>query len=555
MRGNLKSVYFVLLLLVLVPLSFLFYSNAIDIGLFKSTHSRPTVLGDRKEDPDNSTPNFNAENLKAPNYDEGIKVIKAVLDSMLEIKPGAGPLNNEQHYFRNVQDDADLRNHGDLPLTSEILGMYLQLSGKEKESLRKSHKRVMDILPNSINTNAFTGRGIVTTGGGTYFPMVLTLIKWVRDQDPETPIEVFMLDESEYETAYCDHLFPSLNVECIVADHIFGDKLSKKLKSKFALKPLAMLASKFDDIYFTDADSFPILDISGVFDWQVYKDVGYILNRDYWPRTTSPHYYEIADHPLGERARGDNSSKVLLQEDRENALIGGSSESGQIFVNKSKHIRSLMLAMYYNLYGVDVYFPMFIMGNYGAGDKDTYVPAATICHEKFHQTNEMPIELGQWHNGKYDKFVMVQPDPRDDYEKHINGVEDTILHTGQLHINLLKSNVRYLLVNNKHLKGYPGFHKTRYFGDLEKIHSLIPENVDIELRFFDTMRYVACNWALRDNYIPHDWRKQDVNQFCRVLTAHTQFLKENAVVDEAVENDYWLALDQQNQVPEVVFES
>lgn len=553
MQKKRVSIVIIVFLAIIVPLGFLFFPNVINIRPFKDSDPRPTVIGDKKED-SGSQSTTNHESLRAPKYGEGIKTIKSVLDSMLEINPGAGPFNNKEHYFRDVQRDADLRNRGDLPLTSEILGMYLQLSGKDIEDLKESHQRVVDILPDSVASDAFTGRGIVTTGGGTYFPMVLNLIKWVRDQDPDIPIEVFMLDASEYEPEYCDHLFPSLNVECIVADDVFGDKLSKKLKSKFALKPLAMLASKFDDIYFTDADSFPLLDVNSIFDWEVYKDVGYILNRDYWPRTTSPHYYEIANHPLGERVHGDNSSKVLLQEDRENAMIGASSESGQIFVNKAKHIRSLMLAMYYNLYGVGVYFPIFIMGNYGAGDKDTYVPAATICNETFFQTKEPPIELGQWYNDKYDKFVMVQPDPRDDYEKHTKGIKNTTLHTGQLHINLLKSNVRYLLVNNKHLKGYPGFHKNRYFGDLDKIHSLIPEGVDIELRLFDTMRYVACNWVLRDKRVPLDWKHQDIKQFCRVLTAHTKFLKENAAVSDADRKDYWLSLDNKKLVPDVVFE-
>lgn len=540
-------------MLILVIASLQIISNAMDTRQFKGSRQPVPGFNGVEEKPRTVSTDF--DKLKAPNYQKGLKSIKNTIDALLKVPPRAGPFG-ENHYNRHIHDDSEKILKGELPLTSEILSMYLQLSDKELEVLKKSHNRAMRILPNTVVPNAFTGRGIVTTGGGQYFPMVLTAIRWVREQDPDIPIEVFMLDASEYEKGFCEDLFPSLNVECIVAEQVYGKKLSRKLVSGFALKPLALLTSKFDDIYFMDADSFPLKDINEIFDWDLYQEVGYILNRDYWSRTVSPHYYEVADHPLGERIFGNDECGVLLQADRKDAVISASTESGQIFINKSKHIRSLMLAMYYNLYGDGVYFPLLTMGGPGEGDKDTYASAAVICYETFFQTDGKPETLGQWHKDKFHGYVMLQPDPRDDYLKYSEGINETTVHAAQLHSSSLKANIRYLLKNSKNARGYPSLRKTRFFGNMSEIRKKTNDNVDVELRFFDAMRYVACNWVVRDNYVPRDWQGQDTTQFCRILTAHTKYLKGNPTVPRDDDKEiYWLDLDEEELVPEVAVEN
>lgn len=487
----------------------------------------------------------------APQYKEGVQKIKVLLDEMADVHPGAGPFDPEKDYHRQIQIDTQLREQGELPATSLILGMYLQLKDKDVAALQKSHRRIMDLLPEKVPENAFGGRGVVMTGGGKYFPMVLTAIKWLRDVDAHVPIEVFMADNSEYEKEFCDDLFPKLNVQCRVIRDIYGAQLSAKLGSQYALKPLAILASKFDDIFFMDADSYPLESVNHIFDWSVYKDTGYILNSDYWPRYISPRFYEIVGRKLGGRVTGDKDDHALLQSDRENAIPGPSTESGQIYIRKSQHIRSLMLAMYYNLYGPDVYFPLLMQNGHGEGDKDTYVAAAVICNESYYQTNRRPVTLGPHkEDGSYQGFAMGQPDAITDYARFELGDLTVKEKFTQLHANSIKSNIKYLMMPKSDvIRGAPQLRQHRYLGNMENIKKEMLTDEDLELRLFGAMRDVACDWVLEQGYTPVDWKSEDPKRFCRVLKAHTKWLAQNPNVEAPDYSLHWFDLDRDGKIP------
>lgn len=480
-------------------------------------------------------------NAYASNYKAGMGLVKSVLDTIAEIAPGVQPLKT---YNRNIQADTALEESHELPSTSTVLGMYLQVNDEDTAKLAKSHQMMMDQLPRSVPKNSFKGRGVVLTGGGMYFPMVLTAIRWFREIDTETPIEVFMADKSEYEPHICDNLFPKLNVECRVLRDIYGVQLSEKLDSKYALKPLAILASKFDDVYFMDADSYPLIDINSIFNWKVYKDTGLILNSDYWPRYISPKFYEIVNIKLGGRARGDPKQEVINQSDRKNAVPGKSTESGQVFVQKSKHIQSLLLAMYYNLYGPDYYFPLLMQGGHGEGDKDTYAAAAIICGEKYYQTQRRPATLGQHlPGGVFKGYAMVQPNPISDYERIENSNSEVPETFFALHANSIKSNPRYLLQSHvEPIRGAPPLRQQRVFGDMANIKRELLKSDDLELNLFKAMAHVSCIWAAKYGYVPRDWEEVDLERQCRLLTKHTQWLAENPNTSFDENAPFWIDL-------------
>ena len=96
---------------------------------------------------------------------------------------------------------------------------------------------------------------------------------------------------------------------------------------KVLLKVLAMLASSFEDNLFLDADSIPLVDIEPVFEQEPYKSHGYVLWPDFWYRTTSPRFYDIAGVKLGGRVRGDLSvidPDLIPQADLEGACCNHS---------------------------------------------------------------------------------------------------------------------------------------------------------------------------------------------------------------------------------------
>ncbi|KNC29051.1 hypothetical protein FF38_03280 [Lucilia cuprina] len=231
-----------------------------------------------------------------------------------------------------------------------------------------------------------------------------------------------------------------MNVKCRLLNQIYGEDLSGKITSMYALKPLAILASQFEDIFFMDSDSLPLSDVNEIFDWDIYQQKGLIINSDFWMRAVHPSFYDIVGIELGGRARGDPNDEVLREVDRAGAIPGLSNESGQMFIKKSQHFRSLLLATYYNLYGPTCYFPLLMQRNHGEGDKDTYAAAAVVLKEDFYQTQQKPDSYGYFLGpGDYQGLAMIQPNPITAYQIDLEGKEVEKKYFA-LHANTLKAN-------------------------------------------------------------------------------------------------------------------
>lgn len=528
--------------------------NSVSSHVSSSLHisSRPSASSVQTSAPPQATHAHPKENAAQPvasfdkaKYDKGIETIKSVVNELTNISPGIEPFTSED-YNRDIKNDTPLERSGDLPPTSEILGMYLQVSNDKVEALKASHKRVVEAVTSHKIEGAFAGRGVVTTGGKKYFPMVLAAIEWLRNVDHDIPVEVFMADKSEYEPKFCEDLFPKLNVECRVLEDIYGSELSGKINSEYAFKPLAILASKFDDIYFMDADSYPLTSVNEIFDWEVYQDKGYILCKDLWPRYISPKYYDVVDIKLGGRVPGTREQdSALLQSDRENAVPGRSTESGQIYVRKSQHIRSLLLSTYYNIYGPGYYFPLIMQGGHGEGDKDTYAAAAVVFKEPYYQNMEGPFMRGHHTPERFVGHAMMQPDPRVDYERNVLGKKDEVkVKNYQLHANGVKSNIKYLMMENREpIRGAHKLQQVRYLQE-------VGDDGDIELRLFNAMKVVTCDWALKQHYVPRDWEDQDLNRLCNTLIAHTKWLEKNPKATDPSNAPFYYDLDKAGEIPQ-----
>lgn len=459
------------------------------------------------------------EGQDSENIGEAKKELLSVIRKLSSLRPKVGRL---ERYGRNILDDNTKLLKGELPASSEQLGKYLQVSDKEVEELKVVHHEVVEAIPKRLPNRAFSGRGIVLTGGGKYFPMLLVAIRWIREIDQRTPIEVFMGDMSEYEPVYCNDLFRTLNTKCVVLENIMGSQLYKEVLSKYAFKPLAILMSSFDEVYFMDADSYPIHEPVSVFESKPFEETGMVLNSDYWGRYVSPRFYEIAGVELG-------GSPSDVQSERSGAVTGASTESGQLVISKSRHFRSLLLTCYYNLLGLEIFFPLIMQGGPGEGDKDTYSMAATMLGEKFYQTKRMPVTLGYIDShGNFQGKAMVQPDPLSDYEIYVEGKpRESYEKFLNLHANYLKMNPKYLLESSGTERGIPTLQNIRYFGDRANIIKETLEDVDIEARLFSVTKTVTCEWALRQNRIPKDWQDQDVEYLCSAISSHVNWLENN----------------------------
>lgn len=329
---------------------------------------------------------------------------------------------NDRIYHAGYDGDSNV------VFTEEYLSSFLQLTDDEVNSLKKSHELVVNELPESVPKQLYKGNGIVYVGGGKFNWLALLSIKSLRSLGSNLPIEVVIPTVDEYETDLCGRIFPALNAKCILLEHALGEEAVSKFKFKgYQYKALALIVSSFENVLLIDADNIPVHAPDYLFENEPFINTGLITWPDFWRRATSPDYYKIANIPIGEeRVRfgyddREKGSKEAPLHDRVGAIPDPTSESGQLMISKTSHTKELFLALYYNLYGPDYYYPLFSQGSDGEGDKETFLAATVALNSSYYQVKKFLNAFGHF-NIDHD-FVgtgMGQYDPVEDYNLELS---------------------------------------------------------------------------------------------------------------------------------------
>jgi alpha 1,2-mannosyltransferase len=411
--------------------------------------------------------------------------------------------------------------------SNEALGEFLQVSPSEIQALRDSHKATVAELPDSYPQGMYKGAGVVLVAGGRYMPTMLVTLKMLRRLSPTIPVEVFVADKNEYEPGICENILPKLGAKCVVLEDLFGKKFFEKFDIRsYQLKILAILGSSFETVIFMDSDSVPLKPVEKLLVQEPFQSYGYIIWPDYWFRTTSPYFYDIVGIELGKRVRGDLSvtdPKLVPQADQEGALPDKSSESGQIYVSKKLHYKSLLLSLYYNLHGFTAYYPLLTQGSGGEGDKETFLAAAQVLKDKHYQvkTDTRPA-------GRFEKeFIgsgMLQFDPAEEYDQLVLKTREEEPTKMFAHLNMFKLNLREL---------YTGDDAHRFTEDTSKHVRLLgrpKDNVghfgyfDIELVIWEQCKWMACTMTKENGVTFKDWANADIDELCTKTTTHFDWL-------------------------------
>ncbi|KAH0050165.1 nucleotide-diphospho-sugar transferase, partial [Aureobasidium melanogenum] len=204
----------------------------------------------------------------------------------------------------------------------------------------------------------------------------------LRRSGSDLPVQVFVADESEYEDKLCQDYLPKLGAECLIlSDFIQGFEVTH-----YQLKSLAMLLSSFEHVLYLDSDSIPLLrPETELFAAEPYTSTGLVIWPDFWISTESPSFYDVAE--IGTMPPN---------------LPKSSSEAGQLLINKRKHLKTLLLANYYNIYGPDFYYPLLSQGALGQGDKETFMAAAMVLNSSYYRV-KTGVESVERNTGYEDK--------------------------------------------------------------------------------------------------------------------------------------------------------
>jgi len=462
-----------------------------------------------------------------------------LIGNILATKPSFGPINNKDHYNKSnsyptnwenklpVLSGKLRENNGNDPIRSkEYLNSFFKLSQDEHLNLKNSHKTYLEKMPKKFPENIesqFNGNGILYAGGGKYNWLVLLSIKMLRDLGSILPIEVFIPNEAEYSVDLCDRIFPIFGAKCILMSNYLD---IKKIKIKgYQLKSMALLLTSFENVLMLDSDNLPLKNPDYLFINEPFLSYPMIIWPDFWRRSTSPAFYDIADIPINETNQirfsyGDerdhpkplNSiedfNNKISYHDLEGTFPEASSETGQVLINKKIHAKTIFLSLYYNYWGPNYYYPLFAQGQAGEGDKETLLASAHKFNLPYYQVKEYIREYGEiYDNGNIEIAAMGQYDPildfiqsrnlktfknndfpydrfKDNYNMHLyKNSEMLFLHCNQPKLYPWKING----------KGFRQIHDSD--GNRRRLYSkyLIKElGYDFELKIWETMEWIIC---------------------------------------------------------------
>ncbi|ODV93664.1 hypothetical protein PACTADRAFT_51433 [Pachysolen tannophilus NRRL Y-2460] len=439
-------------------------------------------------------------------------------------------------------------------LTEEFLGKSLIVTDENIRELKKAHHKITDNLPSFFPANTYSGDGIVIVGGGAYSLLALLVVETVRKTGCTLPIEVFIPLESNPDKEFCENLLPKFNAKCIsIEDVLDRDILANWEFKGYQYKSLALIASSFARVLLLDADNYPVQNVENLFTNEPFISTGLVLWPDYWRRVTSPAYYKAADITLGNKwmrfgidtvtnpnkystGEEDPYSEIPLH-DREDSIPDGTTESGQILIDKYAHAGTILLSLYYNLNGPTHYYPLLSQGSSGEGDKETFLAAATFYGYKSYQVKKEVNAHGYYkpNNGGFQGVAMLQHNPIRDYEL-LQEVTKLIQEDNSLDYDKYKLPNFFTRENSELLfvhANYPKFEPlqlassnalTNEIGEKFRMYNsqdILMFGYDFELKQFEYMKYYICEIQFEFAYLSEGIDKA---QLCNYIEDHLLFL-------------------------------
>lgn len=420
----------------------------------------------------------------------------------------------------------------------EKLSEYLKLDPVQVANLNKIHEDVFNQLPYKFPKDLYKGNGIVLIGGVQYSWLSLLSIKSIRSFGSNLPIEMIIPTVEEYEQELCEIVLPSLNAKCVLLHNVFGEEVMDAVKfSGYQYKSLALIASSFENVLLLDSDNILVSNPDELFYKEPFKTSGMVLWPDYWLRTTSPLFYDIAGiNVTNSRVRAGKWPLIPAEtiadidsvplHDLEGAIPDLSSESGQLLIRKSDHLKTILLSLFYNLYGPNFFYKLLSQGQSGEGDKDTFIAAAVKSNEPFYQVKSEIKSFGWFEDGNFNGVSMGQRNPVQDYEYYQKFLKRPLLNFEDydttaasifaVHANFPKLNP-YLLWKEKKLINSKG-DEVRLYSD---ISHFLPEPFDFELVQYKRMKSLLCDLKIKLNY----FEGVDKEAVCKFIEDHIVFLQ------------------------------
>lgn len=380
------------------------------------------IINNENKENTNNNNNIESSNNEIKNSKYGIYTD---LFHLLSInKPNIEPLT------RYKKDNKELEKFvsDNTKFTKSFLENLLPLSDDEKKELTKSFNNfklgIKDLNLKYFGRNdndgihKIEGTGILMVGGYKFSWLSLLNIHQLRRRGSKLPIEVYIPDKREYDENFCNVLLPQLNAVCILGyeELPFEDFKNYFNLKRYEYKMMAILTSKFENILLLDADNVVIENPDNLFNWKNYIENQLILWPDTWQRTSNPFLFDLVNVTVDYSQVEDINNYNL--HDLPGAIQNPSTESGMILVNKKSQLNTLLISLYFNIYGFDYYYPLMTQGGAGQGDKDSYIFAAHAANLPVYQVKQGVSFLGRFSKqGDFISSALGQCNPTTEEEE------------------------------------------------------------------------------------------------------------------------------------------
>ena len=395
------------------------------------------------------------------------------------VRPDALPIKTRGSAGAGTAGSPDLDNGARQPYTD-----YVSSTPADLYLLAESHAAFVEELNKEITgTELFSGTGVVVVGGGEYFGPAVVGLHMLRRSGSTLPVEMFVADMSEYNPMLCEEYLPKLGARCLIlADYLAAGHPGLKV-THYQLKSLAILFSSFENVLLLDSDSMPLVDPEKeLFASKSYVDTGFMVWPDFWTATESTQFWDIA----GLESFPSNLPRT-------------GSETGQMLLDKRRHLKTLLLAPYYNVYGPSYYYPLLSQGAMGEGDKETFMAAAVVLGAPYYRV-PTPVKAQGRYTGRQEKgSAMVQFHPEDPHKPAF------------LHANTPKMNAGHL-IDEGELFSYDKSTRLRLLGTRQEQVELFGE--DLEEAVWQFLVQTGCEL----NNVIRDWGKR--KRMCERLAEH-----------------------------------
>jgi alpha 1,2-mannosyltransferase len=282
--------------------------------------------------------------------------------------------------------------------------------------LAKSH----DTLRSRIDSNQIvvpiekSENGIVIVADKGTLPNVLLQLRLLRHMKTTSRVEVFLRSYDDYDTDLCQNMFKLLQAECRIMEEFFDIAPLPRMPEQFLRrilrtneplhKLLAVFFSSFQNVLVIGHDVLPANRADDIFITEPFLSTGLVLWPDFWANTESTLLAKIQARPASSSYKNEDIRSV---------------DMSQALISKKKQGKTLLYAIYYMIFGRDLYDPLSRQGNQGQRDANLIAQGAKAAESPYYICRRFTEAIGfpeEYKNGEHFKGVAVlQSHPMDDY--------------------------------------------------------------------------------------------------------------------------------------------